>query len=115
MLAAVGDDEDLQQPGGSGVGVHQQQHQQQQPRPGMVQLGDFWPQAPNGWFAAPELKFEAADITDERDRFAHFLEGDIEHLVELRGKMRSDKFPEEWADFIVAVWLSEHCTRACLS
>ena len=71
MLAAVGDDKDLQQPGGSGVGVHQQQHQQQQPRPGMVQLGDFWPQAPNGWFAAPKLKFEAADITDERDRFAH--------------------------------------------
>jgi len=50
-------------------------------------------------------------LEEERDRFAHFLEGDIEHLVELRGKMRSDKFPEEWADFIVAAWLSEHCTR----
>ena len=50
-------------------------------------------------------------LEEERDRFAHFLEGDIEHLVELRGKMRSDKFPEEWAEFIVAAWLSEHCTR----
>ena len=51
-------------------------------------------------------------LAEERDRFAHFLEGDIEHLVELRGKMRSDKFPEEWADFIVAAWLSEHCCRS---
>ena len=25
-------------------------------------------------------------LEEERDRFAHFLEGDIEHLVELRGK-----------------------------
>ena len=42
MLAAIGDkDEVLQQPGGSGGGGVQQQ--QQQPRPGKVQLGDFWP------------------------------------------------------------------------
>ena len=32
---------------------------------------DFWPQAPNAWFAAAELKFEVANITGERDRFAH--------------------------------------------
>ena len=45
--------------------------QQQQQRPGKVQLGKFWPQAPNAWFAAAELKFEVAHITGERERFAH--------------------------------------------
>ena len=45
--------------------------QQQQLRPGKVQLGEFWPQAPNPWFAAAELKFEVAHITSERKRFAH--------------------------------------------
>ena len=53
MLAAIGDDEDLQQPGGSGGGGQQQQ-QEQQPRIGRVQLGEFWPQAPNAWFATAE-------------------------------------------------------------
>ena len=67
MLAAIGDDEDpLHQPGGSGG-----PQQQQQPRQGKVQLGDFWPQAPNAWFAAAELKFEVANITAKRERFAH--------------------------------------------
>ena len=72
MLAAIGDDEVEQpQPGGSGLQQHQQ-HQQQQQRPGKVQLGDFWPQAPNAWFAALEqLKFEVANITGEREHFAH--------------------------------------------
>ena len=41
--------------------------QQQQQRPGKVQLGEFWLQAPNTWFAAADLKF----ITSERERFAH--------------------------------------------
>ena len=45
--------------------------QQQQPRPGKVQLGEFWLQAPNAWFAAAELKFEVAHITGERECFAH--------------------------------------------
>ena len=44
---------------------------QQQQRPGKVQLGKFWPQAPNAWFAAADLKFEVAHITSERERFAH--------------------------------------------
>ena len=39
-------------------------------RPGKIQLGEFWPQAPNAWFAAAELKFEVANITVERERFA---------------------------------------------
>ena len=69
VLAAIGDDEDLQQPGNSGGGGGGPQ--QQQPRQGKVQLGDFWPQAPNAWFAAAELKFEVANITAERERFAH--------------------------------------------
>ena len=72
MLAAIGDEDDIQQPGGSGAGGGLQQ-QQQQPRQGKVQIGDFWPQAPNAWFAAAELKFEVANITSERDRFAHAL------------------------------------------
>ena len=75
MLAAIGDDDELQQPsvsGGGGGGVQPpQQQQQQQPRQGKVQLGDFWPKAPNAWFAATELKFEVANITGKRDRFAH--------------------------------------------
>ena len=70
MLAAIGDDEDLQQPGGSGGGGQQQQ-QEQQLRIGRVQLGEFWPQAPKAWFAAADLKFQVANITSERDRFAH--------------------------------------------
>ena len=44
---------------------------QQQQRPGKVQLGEFWPQVPNAWFAAANLKFEVAHITSERERFAH--------------------------------------------
>ena len=36
-----------------------------------MQLGEFWPQAPNTWFTAAELKFEVAHITSERERFAH--------------------------------------------
>ena len=71
MLAAIGDDEDLQQPDGSGGGGQQQQQYQNQPRIGRVQLGEFWPQAPNAWFAAADLKFQVANITSERDRFAH--------------------------------------------
>ena len=45
--------------------------QQQQLRLGKMQLGEFWPQAPNTWFAAAELKFEVTHITGERERFAH--------------------------------------------
>ena len=45
--------------------------QQQQPRPGKVQLGEFWLQVPNAWFTAAELKFEVAHITSEREHFAH--------------------------------------------
>ena len=44
---------------------------QQQQRPGKVQLGEFWPQVPNAWFAAADLKFKVAHITSERERFAH--------------------------------------------
>ena len=44
---------------------------QQQQRPGKVQLGKFWPQAPNAWFAAANLKFEVAHITSERECFVH--------------------------------------------
>ena len=36
-----------------------------------MQLGEFWLQAPNAWFAAADLKFEVAHITSERERFAH--------------------------------------------
>ncbi len=45
-------------------------------------------------------------------RFWAFIEGKIEDLVEFRDKMRSDKFPEEWAEFIVETWCSDRCTRA---
>ena len=45
--------------------------QQQQQRPGKVQLGEFWLQAPNAWFTTADLKFEVAHITSEREPFAH--------------------------------------------
>ena len=32
--------------------------------------------------------------------------------MEFRGEVRSDKFPEEWAEFIVETWCSDRCTRA---
>ena len=43
----------------------------QQQLPGKVQLGEFWLQATNAWFAAADLKFEVAHITSERECFAH--------------------------------------------
>ena len=36
-----------------------------------MQLGEFWLQAPNAWFATAELKFEVVHITSERDCFVH--------------------------------------------
>ena len=63
MLVAIGDEDEVdQQPPPPGT---------QQQRPGKVQLGKFWPQAPIAWFAATELKFEVANITGEREPFAH--------------------------------------------
>ena len=44
---------------------------QQQQRPRKVQLGEFWPQAPNAWFATADLKLEVAHITSERERIVH--------------------------------------------
>ena len=29
----------------------------------------------------------------------------------MHNQMRADKYPEEWADFIVEMWLGEECTR----
>ena len=63
MLAAIGDEDKVdQQPPPPGA---------QQQRPGKVQLGNFWPQALNAGVAATELKFEVANITSEREHFAH--------------------------------------------
>ena len=70
MLATIGDDDELQQPGGSSGGSGGIQPQQQ-PRQGKIQVGDFCLQDPNAWFAAAELKFKMANITGERDPFTH--------------------------------------------
>ena len=42
------------------------------------------------------------------------LDGDREYLFALRGKIRADKWADEWLEFIVGDegWLSEECTRA---
>ena len=65
MLAAIGDEDKVdRQPPPPGA---------QQQRPGKVQLGNFWPQALNAGFAATELKFEVANITSEREHFAHVV------------------------------------------
>ena len=63
MLTAISDEDEAEQPPPGA--------QQQQQRPGKVQLSEFWPQAPNAWFAAAEIKFEVAHITGERECFAH--------------------------------------------
>ena len=36
-----------------------------------MQLGEFWPQVLNAWFAAAELKFEVAHSNSVRERFVH--------------------------------------------
>ena len=35
-----------------------------------VKLSEYWPDAPAAWFAAAELKFRVAGITEEREKFA---------------------------------------------
>ena len=40
-------------------------------RQSRLHLGDFWPQAPNAWFMAADLKFRVAGISNEADKFAH--------------------------------------------
>ena len=62
IIATIGDEDEVEQPPPP-PGAQQQ-------RPGKVQLGKFWPQAPYAWFAAAELKFEVANITSERECFA---------------------------------------------
>ena len=64
-MMAANEDEAEQQPGVSSL------QQQQTQRPAKVQLGEFWPHAPNAWFAVAELKFEVANVTGERESFAH--------------------------------------------
>ena len=59
MLTAISNEDEAEQPPPGA--------QQQQQRPGKVQLSEFWPQAPNAWFAAAEIKFEVAHITGERE------------------------------------------------
>ena len=51
-------------------------------------------------------------LKEGRARFWAFIEGKIKDLVVFRGKMRSEQFPEEWAEFIVETWCSDRCTRA---
>ncbi len=36
-----------------------------------VKLPEFWPHAPQIWFAWTELQFEVNNVTDERQRFAY--------------------------------------------
>ena len=65
-------------------------------------------------------------LEEERDRFAHFLEGDIEYLVELRGKMRWPWRSERWrckskrdassrARSFVSPTMTSRPSHACLS
>ena len=36
-----------------------------------VRLQEYWPDAPAAWFAAVELTFRVAGVTEEREKFAH--------------------------------------------
>ena len=42
------------------------------------------------------------------DLLSGLQEAEIADLVDFRGKMRSDKYREEWVD----IWCSDRCTRA---
>ena len=57
------------------------------------------------------LGVKAKHLIIERLRWEDWLTGDTDQFLELRVAMRRDKFPEEWADFIVDMWLSEDITR----
>ena len=35
-----------------------------------VKLSEYWPDAPAAWFAAAELRFRVAGITEEREKFS---------------------------------------------
>jgi len=50
-------------------------------------------------------------IITEKLRWHDWLAGDAESFLEMRGQMRSDRFPDEWADLVVDQWLSEDITR----
>ena len=45
--------------------------QQQTGKERTIKLPEFWPHAPQIWFARAELQFEVNNIIDERQRFAY--------------------------------------------
>ena len=50
-------------------------------------------------------------LKEGRARFWAFIEGKIKDLVEFRGNMRSDKFPEEWAECRARTYTSHESER----
>ena len=71
MLAAIGDEDDEQQQAGGAGLLTAAAATAAEARQGPA--GRIWPQAPNTWFAAAELKFEVAHVTSEREHFAHVV------------------------------------------
>ena len=62
------------------------------------------------------LDTNPALMIEERRRWHAWFAGDVDGRVAMHIQMWADKYPEEWADFIVEMWLREECTRInCVS
>lgn len=51
--------------------------------------------------------FSLESLADGRRRWALWFDGNEEHLIEFRGRVRSDKMDEAWIEFAVSVWETE--------
>ena len=51
--------------------------------------------------------FSKEALADGRKRWMEWFDGSDEHLIEFRGRIRSDKMEEEWIDFAALVWKEE--------
>ena len=51
------------------------------------------------------------NLIAEKARWYDWLAGDMDDFLVMRGEMRSDRFPEEWAEFVVDAWLDDEVTR----
>ena len=51
-------------------------------------------------------------LSSARERWLSWCKGDEDLLVSFRGRVRSDRTPEEWCQFVREAWLCEDVTRA---
>eukprot|EP00732_Lithocolla_globosa_P000921 Lithocolla_globosa_v1_NODE_366_length_4288_cov_54.588944.p2 type:complete len:225 gc:universal NODE_366_length_4288_cov_54.588944:3742-3068(-) len=54
------------------------------------------------------LRFNPAILRDSKKRWELFLDNNTDSFIELRGRVRSDKTPDAWLEFLVEdVWLGQ--------